>query len=65
MNKNCCQITLDIDIEMCRMALVGDGYLLSEVKLFDDEKILQIWKGRLESQIAHSYHKGKRMGLYE
>ena len=65
MNENHCQIILDVDIEICRMALVGDGYLLSEVQSFDDEKILQIWKRRLESQIVDGYHKGKRIGLYE
>ena len=63
MNKTY-QINLNLDIEMCRLALVGDGYLLEEVKLMSEEKILQIWQGRLETYIANSYHKGKRICMY-
>ncbi len=55
---------VDIDIEKCKLALVGDGYLLEEVNEMTDEKIIQIWEDRIERIISCSYHKGKRCGMY-
>ena len=57
-------LNVDIDIEKCKLALVGDGYLLEEVNEMTDEEIIQIWEYRIERMMSCSYHKGKRWGLY-
>ena len=55
---------VDIDIEKCRLALVGDGYLRKEVDEMTDEVIIRIWECRIESMIYSNYCAGKRYGLY-
>lgn len=59
------ELVLELDIQQCRLALVGDGYTLEEANELTEEKILEIWKSRFERQIIDSYYKGLRIGLYE
>jgi hypothetical protein len=56
---------LNINIEKARLALVGDGYLLEEVKALTEKEIIYIWKRRFEDIIIQQYYKGKRIGLYD
>ena len=59
------KITLDIDLEKFRGSLVGDGYILEEVKSMTNEELTKILTGRVERYIESGYAKSKRMGLLD
>ena len=56
-------INLYVDIEHCRMALVGDGYLLEEVERMSSSEVLRAWKLKFETQIEQQYYNNKRLNL--
>ena len=59
------KVTLDIDLEKFRYSLVGDGYLLEEVKEKTNEELIAILTGRVKRHIEAEYFKGKRYGLID
>ncbi len=59
------KITLDIDLEKFRGSLVGDGYILEEVKSMTDKELITVLTGRVERYIESGYAKSKRMGLLD
>ena len=59
------KITLDIDLEKFRGSLVGDGYILEEVKSMTNEELTDILTGRVERYIESGYAKSKRIGLLD
>ena len=59
------EVTIDIDLEKFRYSLVGDGYILEEVKKMSEEKLVKILSDRIYWHIELEYDKGKRYGLYD
>lgn len=59
------KITLDIDLEKFRYSLVGDGYILEEVKSMTDEELITVLTRRVERHIESEYAKSKRIGLLD
>lgn len=59
------KVTLDIDLEKFRYSLVGDSYILEEVKSMTDEELITILTGRIERHIESEYAKSKRIGLLD
>ena len=59
------KVTLDIDLEKFRGSLVGDGYILEEVKSMTDEELITVLTGRVERHIESEYAKSKRIGLLD
>lgn len=59
------EVTIDIDLEKFRYSLVGDGYILEEVKKMSEEKLVKILSNRIHWHIEKEYDKGKRYGLYD
>lgn len=59
------KINLDIDLEKFRYSLVGDGYILEEVKSMTDEELITVLTGRVERYIESEYAKSKRIGLLD
>ena len=59
------KITLDIDLEKFRYSLVGDGYVLEEVKEMTDEELVTVLTGRVERHIEVEYGRSRRYGLLD
>lgn len=59
------KVTLDIDLEKFRYSLVGDGYLLKEVKEMSDEKLVTVLTRRVERHIEVEYGRSRRYGLLD
>ena len=59
------KITLDIDLEKFRYSLVGDGYVLEEVKEMTDEELITVLTGRVERHIEVEYGRSRRYGLLD
>ena len=59
------KVTIEINLEHFRYALVGDGYLLKEAKMLTDEELLKIFQERIINSMEKEYYKGIRLGLYE
>ena len=59
------KVTLDIDLEKFRYSLVGDGYLLEEVKEMTDIELVTVLTGRIERYIEVEYGKSRRYGLLD
>lgn len=59
------KITLDIDLEKFRYSLVGDGYLLEEVKEMTDEELVTVLVERVEGYIEVEYEKSRQYGLLD
>ena len=57
------EVTFDIDLEKFRYSLVGDGYILEEVKQMTQGKLIEILEGRIKSHIDVEYYKSLRYGL--
>lgn len=57
-------IILNVDLEMFRFSLVGDGYLLDEVLEMSHERLIDILRNRINDHIAKEYYRGKRLGLF-
>lgn len=58
-------IRLDIDIEKFRFSLVGDGFLLDEVLEMSHEKLIDIFRNRVNRHIEAEYARAARYGLYD
>ena len=59
------KVTIDVDLEKFRYSLVGDGYLLEEVKEMSDEELVTVLTGRIERHIEVEYVRSKRYGLLD
>ena len=59
------KVVLDIDLEKFRYSLVGDGYLLEEVKEMTDEELVTVLTGRVERHIEVEYGRSRRYGLLD
>jgi hypothetical protein len=59
------KVSIDIDIEKFRYSLVGDGYLLEEVKDMSEEKLISILTRRITQHINKEYDRSRRLGLLE
>ena len=57
------QVTLDIDLEELRYSLVGDGFLLEEVKAMSEKRLVDILTTRIKDHIATEYYKSLKYGL--
>ncbi len=58
-------VTLDVNIEKLRYALVGNGYTLKEVERLTEGQLLSILRMRVERKIENEYLAGVRQGLYD
>lgn len=59
------KVTIDVDLEKFRYSLVGDGYLLEEVKEMSDEELITILTERIERHIESGYRSSRRYGLLD
>ena len=59
------KINLDIDLEKFRGSLVGDGYILEEVKSMTNEELITELTRRIEWHIESEYAKSERLGLLD
>ncbi len=59
------KLTLDVPLEKFRYSLVGDGYLLEEVKGMTDEQLVTILKDRIRNHIEVEYYKTLKYGLLD
>lgn len=57
------KIEIDLELEHLRYSLVGDGYILSEVKEMNEEMLVNILKKRIKQYIEIEYNKSRRLGL--
>ena len=58
-------VTLDINMEQLRYALVGNGYILEEAERLTEGQLLSILRMRVERKIENEYLAGVRQGLYD
>lgn len=58
-------VTLDVNMEKLRYALVGNGYILEEAEKLTDGQLLSILRMRVERKIENEYLAGVRQGLYD
>ena len=58
-------VTLDVNIEKLRYALVGNGYILEEAERLTEGQLLSILRMRVERKIENEYLAGVRQGLYD
>jgi hypothetical protein len=53
------EVKLEVDLEKFRYSLVGDGYLLKEVKEMTEEKLIFILEMRICDHIEKEYRRSK------
>lgn len=58
-------VTLDVNMEQLRYALVGNGYILEEAEKLTEGQLLTILRMRVERKIEQEYLAGVRQGLYD
>lgn len=58
-------VTLDVNMEQLRYALVGNGYILEEAEKLTNGQLLTILRMRVERKIEQEYLAGVRQGLYD
>lgn len=58
-------VTLDVDLEKLRYALVGNGYILKEAENLSEGQLLTLLRMKVERKIDQEYEAGIRQGLYE
>lgn len=58
-------VTLDVDFEKLRYAVVGNGYTLKEAEKLTEGQLLTLLRMRVERKIDQEYEAGIRQGLYE
>ena len=58
-------VTLDVNMEKLRYALVGNGYILEEAERLTEGQLLSILRMRVERKIENEYLAGVRQGLYD
>ena len=56
-------VTLDIDLEKFRYSLVGDGFLLEEVKAMSRSRLIEILTYRVKDHIEKEYQHSVHLGL--
>lgn len=59
------KVTIDINLERLRYSLVGDGYLLEEVKEMSEEELIRILNERIERKINDEFYTSLRYGLLD
>lgn len=59
------EVTINIDLEKFRYSLVGDGYLLEEVEVMSEEKLISILEMRIYIHIEKEYQHSKELGLLD
>ena len=59
------EVTLNVNLEKFRYSLVGDGYLLEEVKNLTTEQLVDILDGRVQDHIDKEFSKGHRIRLFD
>ena len=59
------EVTIDIDLEKFRYSLVGDGYLLEEVKEMSYEELIKVLTERIKLHIEVEYEDAIRYGLLD
>lgn len=59
------EVKLEIDLEKFRYSLVGDGYLLEEVKQMTEERLIFILEMRINNHIEKEYQRSRRWGLLD
>lgn len=59
------EVTLNIDLEKFRYSLVGDGYLLQEVKEMSEEELITVLTDRIERHIEVEHSRSIRYGLLD
>ena len=58
-------VTLEVNMEKLRYALVGNGYILEEAERLTEGQLLSILRMRVERKIENEYLAGVRQGLYD
>lgn len=59
------EVTLHVNLEKFRYSLVGDGYLLEEVKDLTTEQLIDILDDRVQDHINEEFSNGHRIGLFD
>lgn len=59
------EVTLNINLEKFRYSLVGDGYILEEVKNLTTGQLIDILNERVQDHINKEFSKGHRIGLFD
>ena len=59
------EVTLHVNLEKFRYSLVGDGYLLEEVKDLITEQLIDILDCRVQDHINKEFSNGHRIGLFD
>ena len=59
------KVSIDIDLDKFRYSLVGDGYLLEEVKVMSNDNLISILTRRVTQHINKEYDRSRRLGLLE
>lgn len=59
------KVTIDINLEHLRYSLVGDGYLLKEVKEMSEKELIRVLNERIERKINDGFYKSLRYGLLD
>lgn len=59
------EVTLNVNLEKFRYSLVGDGYILEEVKKLTTGQLIDILSRRVQDHIDKEFSKGHRIGLFE
>lgn len=59
------KVSIDIDLDKFRYSLVGDGYLLEEVKAMTNEKLISIFTQRVTQHINKEYTRSRQLGLLD
>ena len=59
------KVSIDIDLDKFRYSLVGDGYLLEEVKVLSNDDMINILTRRITQHINKEYDRSMRLGLLD
>lgn len=59
------EVKLEVDLERFRYSLVGDGYLLEEVEVMTEEKLISILESRIYWYIEKEFRHSKELGLLD
>lgn len=59
------EVTLNVNLEKFRYSLVGDGYILEEVKTLTTGQLIDILNRRVQDHINKEFSKSHRIGLFD
>ena len=59
------RITIDVDLEKFRYALIGNGYLKESVVLKSEEDLIEILEDLINRKILSEYYRGKKLKLFD